>query len=147
MSVNIEDRKRIWINMAGDKHRTDGPAIEMADGRNMWYVDGNRHRTDGPAIELADGHKEWYINGQLHRTDGPAVEFADGGNTWYINGKRHRTDGPAVECVNGVKWWMSDRNVSKNEVVNHIVQRELLNRLLTRVVHHGCETLVDKFQV
>ena len=39
---------------------------------------GQYHRTDGPAIEYANGYKWWYIKGQLHRTDGPAIEWADG---------------------------------------------------------------------
>ena len=43
-------------------HRTDGPAIEHANGTKSWYVDGKRHRTDGPAIERADGSKFWYAN-------------------------------------------------------------------------------------
>ena len=42
-------------------HRTDGPAIEYADGSKWWYIHGQRHRTDGPAVECANGHKEWYI--------------------------------------------------------------------------------------
>ena len=25
---------------------------------------GERHRTDGPAVECADGDREWFINGQ-----------------------------------------------------------------------------------
>ena len=41
-------------------------------------VPGQYHRTDGPAIEYANGYKWWYIKGQLHRTDGPAIEWADG---------------------------------------------------------------------
>ena len=53
-----------WYNSAGELHRTDGPAVEYADGSKAWYVDGKRHRTDGPAIELADGSKEWYVDGR-----------------------------------------------------------------------------------
>ena len=48
---------------------------------------GGWHRTDGPAIELADGTKLWYQNGDLHRTDGPAIEYTDGRKVWGINGK------------------------------------------------------------
>jgi hypothetical protein len=66
---------------------------------------GEYHRTDGPAIEYADGKKEWYQNGQFHRTDGPAVEWADGAKFWYQNGKCHRLDGPAVEWTNNRKYW------------------------------------------
>ena len=59
------------------------------DGTRRYYnTAGQRHRTDGPAVERADGSKFWYQNGQFHRTDGPAVEWADGDKRWYINGKK-----------------------------------------------------------
>ena len=63
------------------------------DGRCRYYnIAGQLHRTDGPAIEWADGTKWWYQNGLLHRTDGPAVELADGGRVWYINGEELSED-------------------------------------------------------
>jgi hypothetical protein len=65
-------------------HRTDGPAIEYADGDKMWYQNNLLHRTDGPAVEYADCYKSWYQRDLLHRTDGPAVEYADGDKRWYI---------------------------------------------------------------
>ena len=67
-------------------HRTDGPAVEYADGTKVWYVDGKRHRDGAPAIEYADGSEDWYQNGKLHRTDGPAIDRANGKHRWYING-------------------------------------------------------------
>ena len=45
------------------------------------------HRTDGPAVEYANGSKTWWVNGKLHREDGPAVECADGTKFWYLNHK------------------------------------------------------------
>jgi hypothetical protein len=57
----------------------------MADVTKEWYLNGVRHRTDGPAVELANGTKAWYLNGKRHRTDGPAVEFADGTKGWWLN--------------------------------------------------------------
>ena len=47
------------------------------------------HRTDGPAIEYADGYKEWYLNGELHREDGPAIEYASGDKEWYLSNVRY----------------------------------------------------------
>ena len=46
------------------------------------------HRTDGPAVEYADGDRSWYVNGKLHRLDGPASEWANdnGDKVWYVNG-------------------------------------------------------------
>ena len=59
------------------------------DGTRRYYdAAGQLHRTDGPAIEYADGSKLWYQNGQLHRTDGPAIEWADGTTGWFISGKQ-----------------------------------------------------------
>ena len=45
------------------RHRTDGPAIELRDGSNFWFVGGKRHRLDGPAVESSDGTKDWYVDG------------------------------------------------------------------------------------
>ena len=56
-------------------------------GNKHWYLNGKRHRTDGPAVEQADGYKAWYLNGKPHRTDGPAVEGANGYKVWYLNGE------------------------------------------------------------
>lgn len=60
-----------------------------------WYKNGTKsieyiyHRTNGPAIELANGTKRWYINGKLHREDGPAIEYPNGSKYWYINGEEY----------------------------------------------------------
>ena len=41
-----------------------------------YYNDkGKRHRADGPAIELSDGRKYWFKNGKRHREDGPYNEY------------------------------------------------------------------------
>ena len=62
--------------------------IEAAkDGTRRYYNrSGQLHRTDGPAIEDADGSAEWYQNGRLHRTDGPAIKWDDNDEWWCING-------------------------------------------------------------
>jgi len=67
-------------------HRTDGPAVEYADGGKTWWLNGERHRLDGPAIEWANGAKEWYVNDRLHRVDGPAIEWVNGAKEWFVNG-------------------------------------------------------------
>jgi hypothetical protein len=66
-------------------------------GDKRWYLDGERHRTDGPAVERADGTKHWFLNGIRHRTDGPAVEWADGLKAWYINGNMYSFDKFIIE--------------------------------------------------
>lgn len=78
------------------------------DGNKRYYADCEMtilHRTDGPAVEYADGDKEWYVNGELHRVDGPAIQYASGTKEWWMHGQRHRTDGPAIECASGSKSW------------------------------------------
>ena len=83
---------RCYFNNTNQLHRTDGPAIEYADGSKSWYQNGLLHRTDGPAIEWTCGRKEWYQNDKRHRIDGPAIIFEDGNNLWYINGVRLSED-------------------------------------------------------
>lgn len=63
MTVN-DDGDKFWRNLAGQCHRTDGPAVEYADGTREWWLRGKRHRPDGPAVEHADGDKEWWLNNQ-----------------------------------------------------------------------------------
>jgi hypothetical protein len=74
--------------------------LRMEMERKVVVPEWKLHRTDGPAIECANGSKSWYLNGKRHRTDGPAIEWANGDTTersWYLNGKLHRTDGPAKD--------------------------------------------------
>jgi hypothetical protein len=73
-------------------HRTDGPAIEYADGGKQWFLNDKLHRADGPAIERHNGDKFWHFGDQLHRTDGPACEYADGRKKWYLNDDQHKFD-------------------------------------------------------
>ena len=110
--------KEWWVN--GDRHHLDGPAIEWIDGSNLWYVNGKLHRSDGPAVEYADGSKQWWVNSHLHRLDGPAVEWLDGSKQWWVNGKHHRLDGPAIEWSDGGKQWYVDNNEYSEEDFNAI---------------------------
>ena len=60
-------------------------------GNRSYYSDAAMtilHRTDGPAIERAEGSQAWLVHGKLHRTDGPACEYASGSKDWYLNGQR-----------------------------------------------------------
>jgi hypothetical protein len=86
--INHYGDKEWWLN--GKRHRTDGPAVEWADGTRFWWLNGQRHRTDGPAVELADGCKEWWLNGRPHRADGPAVERTNGDKFWWLNGVKQK---------------------------------------------------------
>ena len=101
------------------KERTPTPVTPHVDGHGdtYWYnAYGEVHRTDGPAVERADGTREWWIHGKVHRDDGPAVEFADGAREWWIHGKHHRTDGPAIETPDGyLAWWVDDQQLTEEE--------------------------------
>ena len=57
------------------------------NGSKEWWLNGERHREDGPAVELADGTREWFLNGKRHCEDGPAIEWSNGSKEWYLNGK------------------------------------------------------------
>ena len=41
------------------------PAVTTEDGDKVWWKDGELHRDDGPAVERADGRVKWYVNGKL----------------------------------------------------------------------------------
>ena len=75
-----------YRNAESRLHRTDGPAVEYANGSKCWYKEDKYHRTDGPAAEYANGTKHWYKDGKLHRTDGPPIESYNGSKYWYIDG-------------------------------------------------------------
>ena len=67
---------KTWKNSAGQYHRTDGPAIERADGSKYWYTHDQLHRIDGPAIEWADGTKQWWYKGkQISKKEFNSKEF------------------------------------------------------------------------
>ena len=85
----MNDKVIKYRNAEGKFHRTDGPAIEFADGTKSWFVEGRLHRTDGPAVKHANGSEYWYIDDRLHRTDGPAIEYADGDKHWFIYGTEY----------------------------------------------------------
>jgi hypothetical protein len=105
--------------------------IRDDQGNKRWYHNGLRHRTNGPAIEYANGERIWYQNNQLHRTNGPAIEFAYGDKAWYQNNKRHRTDGPAVEYTDGYKaWWFKGVEYDFNDWLNLVDITEVQKTLM-----------------
>lgn len=58
------------------------------NGTKEWFLNGERHREDGPAIELPGGAKKWFLNGKRHREDGPAVEYSNRDREWWLNGDK-----------------------------------------------------------
>ena len=70
---NIEEKPMLFETPAGDKFWKNRA--------------GNWHRTDGPAIEYANGTKYWFNNGKYHRIGGPAIVYNTGLSVYYIMGK------------------------------------------------------------
>ena len=66
--------------------------VDIYGTRRYYNKDDQLHRTNGPAIEWADGGKSWWQNGQLHRIDGPAIECRDGDKAWFINSEELTED-------------------------------------------------------
>jgi len=85
-------------------------------GNKFWYSNGNLHRTDGPAIEYANGAKSWYIDANLHRTNGPAIEYANGDKRWFLNGNEYSFDKFVIKAKwsaeDIVMWKLSDRRLN-----------------------------------
>jgi hypothetical protein len=67
-------RKNYWNrieyhNEYGQRHRTDGPALEWNDGVKAWYINGELHREDGHVREWSFGYREWYLNGEFYSSE------------------------------------------------------------------------------
>ena len=72
----------------GRLHRTDGPALEHANGSVKWYRHGKRHRIGAPACVYVNGTRKWYEDGLRHRDDGPAATYPDGRRIWFDHGEK-----------------------------------------------------------
>ena len=77
------------------------------------------YREDGPAVELAGGSKLWYLNGKCHREDGPAMIRNNGKCYWFINGNRVTEQGhrdfytpptPKTININGKEFTLEELN-------------------------------------
>lgn len=62
--VYREQGETAWFNDAGKFHRIGGPADEFENGDKVFYVNGLRHNEDGAAIQLADGRNFFYLEGK-----------------------------------------------------------------------------------
>ncbi len=61
--LTLKDRTQVYIS-------EEELVIFKLSGKYLYieYLNkkGKLHRTDGPAIELANGRKEWYVEGKLN---------------------------------------------------------------------------------
>jgi hypothetical protein len=78
--------KKLIKEAVGDKSKMSTDK----KGNKFWELpNGQFHRTDGPAVELANGYRAWFLNGLKHRTDGPAIIYSLGNKSWFLNGKEY----------------------------------------------------------
>lgn len=52
-----------WLTEDGKFHRIGGPADEFDNGDKVFYVNNKRHNEEGAAIQLADGRNFYYLEG------------------------------------------------------------------------------------
>lgn len=86
-------------------HRTNGPAMILADGAEGWCEKGLYHRIDGPALIVPStmfqtGMNLWYQKGVLHRENGPAIETEFCDDSWYLFGKNMKNSKEAMPFYN-----------------------------------------------
>jgi hypothetical protein len=113
--------------LSGKRHREDDYAVLMKDDAGnvrytQWWRFGKLHRTDGPAIILADGSEEWYLDGIRHRVGGPAFTRRDSSGEiiveqWFTDGRLNRIDGPAVTRI-------IEESINKDWLYNRIGESE-----------------------
>lgn len=87
------------------------------DECSKFYSNSNFHRTDGPALEYANGSEEWWLDGKRHRTDGPAIVYKNPPEEWWFqHGHKHRLCGPAVNMNGNIEWWIHGKVLDTQEV-------------------------------
>jgi hypothetical protein len=57
------DGNKVWFRHGERWREGDLPAYEGKNGDKAWYKDGQLHRDGKPAIEYADGRAEWWLEG------------------------------------------------------------------------------------
>jgi hypothetical protein len=63
LEVNVRGDQRWFKN--NRLHREDGPAVVFVkSGYWAWYFEGWRHRLDGSAVRLENGREQWWVNGE-----------------------------------------------------------------------------------
>lgn len=115
----------------GFYHRSNGPAVFLADGSFAFYLNGEKITPpdqgtgaeiglclrsvsdDGTqqwasasgedeALVLSDGTKVFYHDGELHRDGGPAIILPDGSGQWAQHGTFYANPIPAPPTVTSV---------------------------------------------
>lgn len=67
------------------------PTKHITSSGVEWMIGTAKHRRDGPAVEYADGSEIWCLYDLIHRKDGPAITHSDGCVEYWIAGY-HYTD-------------------------------------------------------
>lgn len=85
---------------------------------------GVLHNDNGPAVEIGDDFQLWFINGMLHRLNGPAVSKPDHIKEYWMYGKRRRpySLAPVVLCdnTNGSKWLIDDQEMDLDQFLIYL---------------------------
>ena len=110
--------------------REDGPAKVLADGTEIYYMNGVKSRLDGPTVISPNGHQEFWTNGKLGRKEGPAIVYEDGGTDWIYQGLYHRTGAPAREFANGTKVYFHEGREIQAETDKEFVRKVRLINLI-----------------
>ena len=61
----------------------DGPTVN-SDGNKYWIINGYFHREDGPALILANGYEVWYLNGEKVEYDSETWDLKVKRNREYV---------------------------------------------------------------
>jgi hypothetical protein len=94
---------------------------------------GELHRTDGPAVVLADGYQAWYFNGKRHRIGGPAVVYTDGSRDWWVNGERVMEPTETINLFDEYNKLKTENERLREE--NNDLKSALMNVLFSEVSH------------
>jgi len=130
--------------------------IPLPNGEIETYYyneNGQKHRTDGPAVD-GPNSTEYWVNGQLHRDNGPSIVYHKGDENgvgvgqklWHLNGVRMPE---YIVTANNAdfkrEWYFEEKNA---EVRREILRKFGIERIITIVnkkrLKIGDAVLLDK---
>jgi hypothetical protein len=79
--------------------------LSLANGNRCWFLDGQLDRSDGPAVERADGTKAWYSRRQASRRRA-RHERSDESEEWYPDGRKASSE--ELRDQKSCPAWVSD---------------------------------------
>lgn len=68
--IEHTDRRTIYYNDIGQRHRANGPAVEWDDNDWCWVLFGKQHRYYGYQCSFKEyAYREWWIHGKVIKKD------------------------------------------------------------------------------